>query len=309
MEFELLNRLKLLVAICDKKSLSPIYSTVKFKTVIGECSATIFSLFETKYKNFSKQQVLAIDEKTPYSFAIQVKDGKTRKMIKITISDYNNGQLMIVGEDITELKKLEYSLKSYASIMEKQERSLRKIAYTDSLTGIANRRAMFKRFSEYIQDDDNVQGAICILDIDHFKQFNDTYGHNFGDYALKYFAEKVNLALDDDCFFARIGGEEFCVFSYTRDEAELNTLISSVLNLIKKCEIHTPHQTITRISFSAGITEYKKHGTTLNELLSNADKALYFAKATGRCRVISFSTKLFKPHGNSPVPNFREIER
>jgi diguanylate cyclase (GGDEF)-like protein len=309
MELELLNRLKLLVAICDKKSLSPIYSTVKFKAIIGECSETIFSLFEKKYKAFSRQQVLAVDVKTPYSFPLQVKDNKTRKMIKITISDYNDSQLMIVGEDITELKKLEYSLKSYASIMEKQEKSLRKIAYTDSLTGIANRRAMFKRFTEYTQDEENISGAICILDIDHFKQFNDTYGHNFGDYALKYFAEKVSLALDDDCFFARIGGEEFCIFSYTRDEAELNALISSVLNVIKNCDIHTPHQTITRISFSAGITEYRKHGTTLNELLSNADKALYFAKATGRCKVISFSTELFQKRDDSPIPNFREIDR
>ena len=193
--------------------------------------------------------------------------------------------------------------------MEKQEKSLRKIAYSDSLTGIANRRAMFKRFTEYAQDEDNIKGAICILDIDHFKQFNDTYGHTFGDYALKYFAEKVSLVLDDDCYFARIGGEEFCIFSYTRDEAELNTLISRVLNLIKNCDIHTPHQTMTRISFSAGITEYKKHGTTLNELLSNADKALYFAKATGRCRVISFSAELFQNSGDSPISNFREIER
>jgi len=309
MELELLNRLELLVAICDKNTLSPIYSTVKFKAIIGECSETIFSLFEKKHKTFSRQEVLAVNLKTPYSFALQVKDGKIRKMIKISISNYNESQLMIVGEDITELKKLEYSLKSYASIMEKQEKSLRKIAYTDSLTGIANRRAMFKRFTEYTQDEENIRGAICILDIDHFKQFNDTYGHNFGDYALKYFTEKVSLALDDDCYFARIGGEEFCIFSYTRDEAELNALISSVLNVIKNYDIHTPHQTITRISFSAGIAEYRKHGTTLNELLSNADKALYFSKATGRCKVISFSTELVQKRDDSPILNFREIER
>jgi diguanylate cyclase (GGDEF)-like protein len=309
MELELLNRLKLLVAICDQNTLSPIYSTVKFKTMVGECAETIFNQFEIQYKQFSRQQALAVDAKTPYSFILQLKDDRTRKAIKITISKYNENQLMIVGEDITELKKLEYSLRSYSSIMEKQEKSLRKIAYSDSLTGIANRRAMFKQFDDYIQDKDNVKSSICILDIDHFKQFNDTYGHSFGDYALKYFAEKVNLALDDDCYFARIGGEEFCIFSYTRNEAELNTLMNRVLNLIKNCDIHTPHQTITQISFSAGITEYKKHGTTLNELLSNADKALYFAKATGRCRVISFSTELFQKRGDSPISNFREVDR
>jgi hypothetical protein len=62
-----------------------------------------------------------------------------RKTIKVTMSDYDEDQLMIVGQDITELKKLEYSLQSYASIMETQEKNLIKMAYTDLLTGIDNR--------------------------------------------------------------------------------------------------------------------------------------------------------------------------
>lgn len=309
MEHDLLNKLELLVAVCDRGTLSPSYSNTKFKTIIGESGEAIFDLFDRQYKNFSRSQVLTVDAQTPYSFEIQIKDDSTRITLKITMSEYHADKLMIVGQDVTELKKLEYSLRSYSSIMEEQEKSLSKMAYTDSLTGIANRRAMFKEFNRYIENKNNVKGSICILDIDHFKQFNDSYGHEFGDYVLKYFTEKVTLALDEDCYFARIGGEEFCVFSYTRNSTELSSLIDTVLNSIKSCEIHTPEKNITNISFSAGITEYAKNGTTLDELLSNADRALYFAKATGRCRVISFSTALFDKRDDTLIPKFREIDR
>ncbi|WP_191321696.1 GGDEF domain-containing protein [Colwellia sp. C1TZA3] len=289
----------------------PSYSSSKFKAMIGACGEAIFNLFESKDKQFSREKVLTVDAQNPYEFVIQLKDDRTRKTIKVTISDYCKEQLMIVGQDISELKKLEYSLQSYASIMETQEKSLIKMAYTDSLTGIANRRAMFKKFNEYIeyQNQDNINVSLCVLDIDHFKQFNDIYGHEFGDDVLKSFAEKVTLALDDDCYFARIGGEEFCVLSYTRNSVELNTLIHNVLDSIKFSEILTPEKNITQISFSAGIVEYTKHGTTLDELLSNADKALYFAKATGRGQVISFSTDLLAKHEATLTAKFRETKR
>jgi diguanylate cyclase (GGDEF)-like protein len=319
MGFDLLNKLDVVVAICNRQTLAPSYSSSKFKAIIGECGEAIFNLFESKYQQFSREQVLVVNAQSPYEFTIQLKSERTRKTIKVTMSDYDEEQLMIVGQDITELKKLEYSLQSYASIMETQEKSLIKMAYTDSLTGIDNRRAMFKRFNEYIQNQNqnqhqhqsqnNIKGSIAVLDIDHFKKFNDVFGHEFGDYVLKYFAEKVTLALDNDCYFARIGGEEFCVLSYTRNGAELNTLINTVLDSIKCCEILTPEKNITQLSFSAGIVEYTDYGTTLDELLSNADKALYFAKATGRGQVISFSTDLLAKHEVKPIPKFREIKR
>jgi diguanylate cyclase (GGDEF)-like protein len=309
MGFDLLNKLDVVVAICNRQTLAPSYSSSKFKAIIGECGEAIFNLFESKYQAFSREQVLAVNSQSPYAFTIELKDERMRKIIKITMSDYAEDQLMIVGQDITELKKLEYSLQSYASLMETQEKSLIKMAYTDSLTGIANRRAMFKRFNEYIQNQNNSKASIAVIDIDHFKQFNDDYGHEFGDYVLKYFAEKVTLALDNDCYFSRIGGEEFCVFSYTRNGAELTTLIDTVLDTIKCCEILTPENNITQLSFSAGIVEYTKQGTTLDELLSNADKALYFAKATGRSQVISFSTDLFVKHEAKSMAKFREVKR
>jgi len=302
MGFDLLNKLDVVVAICNKQTLAPSYSSSKFKAIIGECGEAIFNLFDSKYQQFSREQVLAVNAQSSYAFTIQLKDERTRKTIKVTMSDYDEDQLMILGQDITELKKLEYSLQAYASLMEKQEKSLIKMAYTDSLTGIANRRAMFKRFNEYIQNQNNTKGSICIIDIDHFKQFNDLYGHEFGDYVLKRFAEKVTLALDNDCYFARIGGEEFCVFSYTRTGAELSTLIDTVLDSIKACEILTPDKNITQLSFSAGIVENTTHGTTLDKLLSNADMALYFAKATGRGQVTSFSTDLLAKHEAKPIP-------
>ena len=166
------------------------------------------------------------------------------------------------------------------------------MAYSDSLTGAPNRRAFFKHYSDSLDKKPDTGRSICILDIDHFKQVNDTYGHTFGDEVLKYFCQQIVAGLDEQCFFARIGGEEFCVFSKNRTSQQLTNLIKEVLTALRSNAITTPNDEPLIISFSAGVAEYKRDGVTLDELLNKADKALYFAKAFGRSCVISFSGDL-----------------
>jgi len=220
-----------------------------------------------------------------------VSNSKVRKTIDFKVSHDSLGNILIHGEDITNAKKLEYLLKSYSTILEKQQK-LYKMAYSDSLTGVPNRRAFFKHYSDNIEKKTGSASSVCILDIDHFKKVNDTYGHEFGDEVLKYFSKQIVDGLDDQCFFARIGGEEFCVFSKNRTSEELTDLIEKVLANLRKKTITAPNEEDLKISFSAGIAQYKKDGDTLDELLNKADKALYFAKAIGRSCVISFSCDL-----------------
>jgi len=306
---KLCNELGLILAVFDKETLSPTLRTIEFTKIAGNTSEEIFSFFSQENKKFSKEIILNTEVDSPNRFFIQVKIGRQRRSIEFEVSRNSDGDITFYGKDITEQKKMEFSLQSYSTIMESQEKKLHKMAYTDSLTGASNRRAIFEAFEEYSKDPNNILGAVCILDIDHFKAFNDRYGHEFGDHVLKYFSKKVSDALDDDCFFARIGGEEFCVFSYSRTERQLNALIDTVLDSIKDEDIITPEQVTTNISFSAGIAEYSIDGKTLDDLLNNADKALYFAKAAGRSRVISFSTELFEKRDYTLIPNYRDADR
>ena len=306
---EIIDELCIIVAILDKETFGPKFVSAKLAQLIGSEAEEIVRLFESKNNEFSKQKVLNIEEESPYKVVIPLRNGRIRMSVEFIITRHHSGDLMIVGNDITEQKKLEYSLQSYSAIMEKQNKLLYEMAYTDALTGVHNRRAIFENFEEYANVHTTVLGSICILDIDHFKQFNDRYGHEFGDHVLKYFSEQFNLALDDDYFFSRIGGEEFCVFSHNRSGSDLNAIIDGILESVKDGAIVTPEQRATHINFSAGITEYTKNGTTLDELLNNADKALYFATASGRARVISFSTDLFEKRDDTLISNYREANR
>ena len=295
---EILNDIGIVVAILDKESLAPIFLSDPFKDLVGATSEDILVFLNSKDSLLTKERLLDQENLLTSQFVTEIRKKRVRKTIDFQISHDSLGNILIHGEDITNAKKLEYLLKSYSSILEKQQK-LYKMAYTDSLTGAPNRRAIFKHCSENFSKESDTASSVCILDIDHFKRVNDTHGHEFGDDVLKHFSTQVSKELDDECFFARIGGEEFCVFSKNRNSQQLTDLIERILNSIKEKAITTPNDEIMSVSFSAGVAEYKKDGITLDELLSKADKALYFAKAIGRSCVISFSCELSEEQSSS----------
>ena len=135
---------------------------------------------------------------------------------------------------------------------------------------------------------------MSILDIDHFKRYNDEYGHDFGDFVLKTFAQQVRVQLADKTIFARIGGEEFCVVDYSGGAEMAREKLQGALDAVRDLQLDTPKTEFVNITFSAGVAEYGRDGHTLDDLLKNADRALYYAKANGRSCVIPYSAELFE---------------
>ena len=135
---------------------------------------------------------------------------------------------------------------------------------------------------------------MSILDIDHFKRYNDEYGHDFGDFVLKTFAEQVRIQLTDKTIFARIGGEEFCVVDYSGSTEIARGKLLGALEAVRDLQLDTPKTEHVNITFSAGVAEFDKDGHSLDDLLKNADRALYYAKANGRSCVIPYSAELFE---------------
>ena len=148
----------------------------------------------------------------------------------------------------------------------------------DPLTGIYNRRH-FDAVLDKIYSENNAGGAfsIMIIDIDHFKRFNDTYGHDVGDEVLKTVVNTVrkNIRHNLDMFF-RFGGEEFIII--TSDDKDGSLKLAEKLNKLE-------YKAVERITISIGVAVYQK-GISKTELIKIADNNLYRAKENGRNQVI-----------------------
>lgn len=164
--------------------------------------------------------------------------------------------------------------------------AIRKASVTDFLTGVSNRRFFFDQGEKLYQQILDSGGQMCcaILDIDHFKQVNDTFGHIAGDETIRRLAELLQDSLPGNAILTRIGGEEFCVLvPGSRDEAV--RLFEGILSDIAAMEVWVPFIRATiRITASVGICA--EPGRNLLEMLSRADAFLYQAKKDGRNRVI-----------------------
>jgi diguanylate cyclase (GGDEF)-like protein len=164
----------------------------------------------------------------------------------------------------------------------------------DYLTGLPNRRTFERQTSPYLllAKRQKRPVAIAMLDLDNFKQINDTYGHPAGDTVLRRLGDLLRHAFRGEDVVARWGGEEFVValFGSTR-EAGVRRL-SELLHLLSREPISAPDGRRYSVSFSAGVAEFSEDGSDLDSLCRAADQALYFAKHAGRNRVL--------PYGRAP---------
>jgi len=144
------------------------------------------------------------------------------------------------------------------------------LSLSDELTGLPNRRYLNLIFREL----DKKSGTLCILDIDHFKRINDTFGHETGDKVLTTIGLILDDFINDDIFIARSGGEEFCIIMSDRVDAE-KTLeaIKAALTIAYSHDI--------KITVSAGMTG-KRRNEHFTLAMIAADEALYRAKRSGR---------------------------
>lgn len=166
----------------------------------------------------------------------------------------------------------------------------KKLAETDPLTGLFNRRAFDNKLAAQ-KTDDLQRSALVIGDIDKFKALNDTYGHPFGDMVIQKIAHVLKAKVREEALVARVGGEEFALFSSNIDEKDIMHLAERLRVAVSE-EAYSDGRTRLgpgKITISFGVC----HGslaTNTQSLYSQADEALYASKRVGRNRVTSFST-------------------
>lgn len=171
----------------------------------------------------------------------------------------------------------------------KKERRLALEAKTDTLTGLLNRRSLHQAYADANTYKGYRGTAVLVVDIDHFKLINDTFGHDGGDVALRTVSDILNSAVRQGDLVARLGGEEFAVVL-------MNNTIATALDIAERLRSTIENNEITyfdkniKMTASIGIYWNKNH-EELDSMLSVADKALYTAKNQGRNKVVVSSIK------------------
>ena len=154
-------------------------------------------------------------------------------------------------------------------------------AETDALTSAYNKRSTEERIHNVLQKYPQEPGTFVIMDVDHFKKVNDTYGHITGDKVLHKFGEVLHEHFREGDIVGRIGGDEFVVYMRKTDSREV--AVSRIESLIKKVEeLSFPEMNGKNITISAGMAFAPDHGTGYLDLYKNADTALYKTKQNGR---------------------------
>jgi len=199
------------------------------------------------------------------AFAIDLQDGR---WIWMTESLQADDSLLLVASDIT-------ALKAHEGVLVQAHRTALSASLTDELTGVANRRHILAMCRQAIEQE-SLAGKtwVVMLDLDHFKAINDTFGHDGGDKVLRHFADHCTSMLRSDDRFGRIGGEEFLLLLQGESAAVARQVVDRLRDGL------SPASGIG-YGFSAGIAR-SCAGMPLEDAMARADEALYRAKGQGR---------------------------
>jgi diguanylate cyclase (GGDEF)-like protein len=213
----------------------------------------------------------------------------------LNLSDKTTGEVF----DEEDLKFIQSVATHAAIVLERNDfynksEELKKLTITDSLTGLLNRRYLLERLKdELARSARHVHPmSLLMLDLDGFKNCNDTLGHLFGDKILKDVAETLLKTVRSMDIIARYGGDEFMVILPETQEAGAVDIAERLRSSVNKEVTNSPKMAVPEpcaLTASIGIVCYPEHGDTVELLLENVDQALYRAKNKGRNRVEVFS--------------------
>ncbi|MBN6188337.1 response regulator [Aneurinibacillus sp. BA2021] len=204
---------------------------------------------------------------------------------KSDIEDKYRGFQLGADEYLTKPFQFEELMLRIKTLISRVE-TYRSLSLRDSLTGLYNRRYLIERLQElfvsYARKPHDI--SLAIMDLDYFKQVNDTYGHSCGDTVLKSFAAFLQSRLRDSDIVTRYGGEEFIVLLPDTSAEQALEVLNRLREDFGRHEIHCDDVRIFQ-TFSGGIAQLGKEGEDIPKLIQQADQALYLAKYKGRNRM------------------------
>lgn len=212
----------------------------------------------------------------------------------ISIYSHTNAQTILVKEMVPYLQDYVDAAKTVI-VSKKLMNILEKNAKTDALTGLNNRK--------YLEDDfpqigsqaqrSGIKLGVLLVDIDHFKMVNDTYGHDVGDNAIRIVAQTLLENIRESDIAIRFGGEEFVILLYNCEEEFIAEVANKIRLAFAKKEIPAGEGFIQK-TMSVGMSLFPTDSSNIDNCIKYADLALYEAKETGRNKVVRFEKGLLK---------------
>lgn len=236
---------------------------------------------------------IAIDEDITYRLPQQVQDpfGDLRKAINSSLAKAQEHFEHIVYQQeeltaaYTQLMAHEEQLQSQYNEIKEQETHIRFLAEHDALTGLFNREKFEQDLLQSLEA--NQVGSVVFLDIDNFKNINDTQGHVYGDGVLNYLARTLEKAVGNNASVYRFGGDEFLLLLKDKVNTEsIKEMFEDVSRRLNDTDSFDARR--KQLTISAGVVCYPQNGRSVDELLSKADLALHDAKQGGKNRVRFF---------------------
>lgn len=216
-----------------------------------------------------------VERGTPFKLSFERHDGQR---FEISYQPLGDGGCVAVHEDVTAQRKA--------------EAEINKLAREDALTGLANRYCLLERLNgEFDNREQDVGFAIHLLDLDRFKEVNDTLGHPSGDLLLKSVSQRILRCVRRGDFVARLGGDEFAVVQAgASSRVDADHLARRLIETIS--EPYAIHGQQVQIGASIGVALVPQSGVGAEDILKKADIALYQAKGAGRGQLVHFRPEL-----------------
>jgi len=202
---------------------------------------------------------------------------------------FNRVELLTRIKSLLRIKRLHDDLEQKVLELEKAKAKLRKLAVTDGLTGLFNYRAFRRQLHLEISRSKrfDLPVSLLMMDIDHFKNYNDRFGHPNGDRVLKRFARILRENVREVDCLARYGGEEFALILPGTDKKSAKTAAEKLRRLVERSPFPYAEKLPSgRVTMSVGVTSFPGDTQDEEELIRFSDKALYRAKKGGRNRTV-----------------------
>jgi diguanylate cyclase (GGDEF)-like protein len=241
-------------------------------------------------------QLQLLSQQQPLSWCMTAENGSCRhfKLLREPLKNTAPASYVLVMQDISEqenallsLKTENEELKKRLTTIEQLKNRISEQAIRDPLTNLFNRRFLneFMERELALARRNQKPLAVVMLDLDHFKQLNDQFGHQTGDMVIEMVAKHLLRQSRRTDILFRYGGEEFLVVLPNTNATQAKHLAENWRVHVEQSQVFAKHQPVT-ITLSAGIACYPEHGTTVFNLIQAADEALYQAKAAGRNQVV-----------------------
>lgn len=247
-------------------------SRLNFYFLINFCTVVVMTWFiRTSFNIHSKETPLLIFRA---SLFLLLNSSLASMMGGVSVIGRDVASIIAALLYVPAIIMIMYSFNNFIAYVNYNYKSAVNLSLTDELTGLPNRRYLNVKLREM----EGRTGMICIADIDHFKEINDTYGHETGDKILRNTGLRLSNFSNDNVFIARTGGEEFAIVIFD------NTNAQDIIRKIKTSVSDGCNESI-RVTLSIGVATKQKYDSA-SAVITAADDALYQAKRAGRDCII-----------------------